>query len=555
MRRLILTAALAVALTPAALRAEDLALLLGNDRYETLPRMARGTEVTDAAAALEQMGFRVIALPNGRAANTAAALADFVAAAPGAERILVALSGRFVTDGARTWLLTADAPQPGLMTLGDRAVSVDSLLAVMAGAQGRAVMLLGDTGDSGAIDPWLTAGLAEIAPPQGVTLIVGGPRIVAEFITDVVAVPGVDLTGEIARSGRVEAAGFLPAGLTFLPAGHEADPPEAPIAVDDTALAEEQALWTGVVALDTADAYRNYLNAYPRGQFAAEAEEALAAILAEPNRNARLAEEALDLSRDARRDIQRNLTLLGFETRGIDGIFGQATRGAITAWQQQNGYPQTSYLTSEQINRLDAQAARRAAQLEAEAARAAEIAAAADRAFWEETGARGDEAGLRAYLARYPDGRFSQTATEALAAIEAEKREAAEGADRAAWDRAREADTVLAYGAYLRDFPEGAFREEAEARLSELTQDNELAGRVAEARATEQALGLNSATLRIVEARLDQLGLDPGTVDGQLDRDSRRAIRNYQRDRGLGVTGFLDETTLVRLLADSLGTP
>jgi peptidoglycan hydrolase-like protein with peptidoglycan-binding domain len=555
MRRLILTAALAVALTPAALRAEDLALLLGNDRYETLPRMARGTEVTDAAAALEQMGFRVIALPNGRAANTAAALADFVAAAPEAERILVALSGRFVTDGARIWLLTADAPQPGLMTLGDRAVSVDSLLAVMAGAQGRAVMLLGDTGESVAIDPWLNAGLAEIAPPQGVTLIVGGPRIVAEFITDVVAVPGADLTGEIARSGRVEAAGFLPAGLTFLPAGHEADPPEAPIAVDDAALAEEQALWTGVVALDTADAYRNYLNAYPRGQFAAEAEEALAAILAEPNRNARLAEEALDLSRDARRDIQRNLTLLGFETRGIDGIFGQATRGAITAWQQQNGYPQTSYLTSEQINRLDAQAARRAAQLEAEAARAAEIAAAADRAFWEETGARGDEAGLRAYLARYPDGRFAQTATEALAAIEAEKREAAEGADRAAWDRAREVDTVLAYGAYLRDFPEGAFREEAEARLSELTQDNELAGRVAEARATEQALALNSATLRIVEARLDQLGLDPGVVDGQLDRDSRRAIRNYQRDRGLGVTGFLDEATLVRLLADSLGVP
>jgi len=555
MRRLILTTALAVALSSTALRAEDLALLLGNDRYETLPRMARGTEVTDAAAALEQMGFRVIALPNGRASNTAAALAEFAAAAPEADRILVALSGRFVTDGRRTWLLTADAPEPGLLSLGDRAVSVDSLLTVMAGAQGRAVMLLGDAGEDDAIDPWLRAGIATIAPPQGVTLLWGGPRNVAEFITDALAVPGADLTAAATRSGRFVAAGFLPAGLTFLPADHQVDPPEAPLAIDEAALAEEQALWTGVVALDTADAYRNYLNAYPRGRFAAEAEEALAAILAEPNRNARLAEEALDLSRDARRDIQRNLTLLGFETRGIDGIFGQATRGAITAWQQQNGYPQTSYLTAEQINRLDAQAARRAAQLEAEAARQAEIAVAADRAFWEETGARGDEAGLRAYLARYPDGRFAQTATEALAAIEAEKREAAEGADRAAWDRAREADTVLSYGAYLRDFPDGAFREEAEARLSELTQDNELAGRVAAARSAEQALGLNSATLRIVEARLDQLGLDPGTVDGELDRDSRRAIRNYQRDRGLAVTGFLDEATLVRLLADSLGVP
>jgi peptidoglycan hydrolase-like protein with peptidoglycan-binding domain len=554
MRRLSLTAILATGLVPSVLSAEDLALLLGNERYETLSRVARAAEVTDAADALEQMGFRVIALPNGRAANTAAAIADFVAAAPEADRILVALSGRFVTDGMRNWLLTADAPEPGLMTLGDRAVSVDSLLAILAGAQGRAVMVLGDPAEDEPVDPWLRIGLSPVAPPQGVTVVRAGPRNAATFITDVLAVPGADMAEAAARADRV-ATGFLPEGMTFLPADHQADPPEAPVVVNDTALAEEQALWTGVIALDTADAYRNYLNAYPRGRFAAEAEEALAAILAEPNRPARLAEEALELSRDDRRDIQRNLTLLGFETRGIDGIFGQATRGAVIAWQQQNGYPQTSYLTAEQINRLDAQAARRAAQLEAEAARQAEIAAAADRAFWEETGARGDEAGLRAYLDRYPDGRFSDTATEALAAIEAGKRDAAEAVDRAAWDRARGADTVIAYRAYLRDFPDGAFRQEAQARVRELTQDGEIAERVSEVRSAEQALGLNTATLRIVEVRLDQLGLEPGEVDGRLDPDSRRAIRNYQRDRGLEVTGFLNEATLVRLLADSLGTP
>jgi peptidoglycan hydrolase-like protein with peptidoglycan-binding domain len=41
-------------------------------------------------------------------------------------------------------------------------------------------------------------------------------------------------------------------------------------------------------------------------------------------------------------------------------------------------------------------------------------------------------------------------------------------------------------------------------------------------------------------------------VDGTFDGDTRRALRAYQRDRGLGATGFLDEGTLVRLLADTL---
>ncbi len=424
---------------------------------------------------------------------------------------------------------------------------------MLARAQGRAILLLGlDVEDTGAIDPWLRLGVAELDPPQGVTVLAGGPRVMAEFIEGTLATPGADIAQAVADSGRIAVAGYLPSSFVFLPPDR-AEIPVAPVEVDESALEEERAFWTGVVALDTVDAYRNYLNAYPQGLYAGEAEEAIAAIIAEPNRDARLAEEALNLSRDARRDIQRNLTLLGFETRGIDGILGQATRGAIVAWQQENGFPQTGYVTAEQINRLDAQAARRAAQLEAEAARQAQIAAAADRAFWDETGARGDEAGLRAYLERYPDGLFSETAEEQLARIEEAKRDEAEAADRAAWDRARQADTVAAYRAYLREFPEGAFREEAQARVRVLAEDSEAAGRLAEARAVEQALGLNRATLQIVEARLEQLDLAPGEVDGVLNRDSRRAIRNYQRDRGLEVTGFLDEATLVRLLADGAG--
>jgi peptidoglycan hydrolase-like protein with peptidoglycan-binding domain len=553
MRHLFTTTALALCLGGAA-QAEEIALVLGNDRYEVLERMPRSTEIVDAAAELEALGFEVIALPNGRRASTAEALEQFVEALPEADRIVVALSGRFVTDGSRTWLLTTDAEEPGLFTLGDRAVSVESLMAVMARAPGRAVMVLGIDPGNEEIDTWLRHGLGNLIPPQGVTVLIGGPRVAAGIISEGLAVPGADLAEAVADVEGILVGGFLPAGFTFLPEDWEPEIPVAPVVEgDDAAREEELALWSGVVALDTAEAYRNYLDAYPRGEFAGEAEEALAAILAEPNRDARLAEEALGLSRDARRDIQRNLTLIGFETRGIDGILGRASRGAITSWQQENGFPQTGYLTAEQINRLDAQAARRAAQLEAEAARAAQIAAAADRAFWEETGSRGDEAGYRAYLERYPDGLFADTAASELALIEEAKRDAAEAADRVDWDRARQADSVPAYRAYLRAYPEGSFREEAQARIRELNADDETATRREEGLATEAALGLNTATVRIVEARLEQLGLEPGTVDGELDGNSRRAIRNYQRDRGLEVTGFLNEPTLVRLLADSLG--
>ncbi|MEO9865427.1 peptidoglycan-binding domain-containing protein, partial [Yoonia sp.] len=68
--------------------------------------------------------------------------------------------------------------------------------------------------------------------------------------------------------------------------------------------------------------------------------------------------------------------------------------------------------------------------------------------------------------------------------------------------------------------------------------------------AAENALGLDGITLRLIEARLAQLGLEPGSVDGGLDEDTRRAIRNFQEDRDLDITGFINEQTIVRLLAD-----
>jgi Tfp pilus assembly protein PilN len=152
--------------------------------------------------------------------------------------------------------------------------------------------------------------------------------------------------------------------------------------------------------------------------------------------------------------------LLGYNTRGIDGIFGRGTRGAVTAWQNANNLTASGYLESDQIARLDAQAERRAAELEEEARQRQAQLERQDRTFWSETGARGDEAAFRAYLKRIPDGIYAEEAQDRLEGIEEQRRAQAEGQDRRRWQLARQTDTEAGYRAYLAERPNGAFVEE-----------------------------------------------------------------------------------------------
>lgn len=555
MRHLIIATVLATAagFLQAPAWAENTALVLANERYEVLGRLSRGAEPAEAARALEDMGFDLTVLPNGRAATLSETLSEFAKVVPGAERLVIVLSGRFATDGTRTWFLAADADEPEFLGLGGGALSVESVMHLMQRQAGSALLVLGvDPDEDRVFDAYLREGVGALDVPQGVTVVRGLPRDVAGFIQTDLVRPNADLTRLIAADRRLKAEGFLPRQLWFMgPAPGAMEVVQTPLPEDSTAA--EDALWAGAVALDTAEVYRNYLSRYPTGRYAPEAEEALATLLSEPFRDDRLMEEAMDLSRDARRNIQRNLSLLDYNTRGIDGIFGPGTRGAITNWQQQNGFAQTGYLSTEQINLLDAQSARRAAELEAEAERMAAEQDRLDRAFWAETGARTDEPGLRAYLDRYPDGLFAELATEQLAAIEAEKRRQARDEERSAWDAALAADTVQDYRVYLQTFPDAAFRAEAEARITALEQTSGNNAAEQAALAAEAELGLNPITARLIEAKLDQLGLNSGVVDGVFDDATRRALRRYQRDRGLAVTGYVDEGTVVRLLADSIG--
>ena len=547
MTRFWLTATLGLTLaTPAV---PDVALTIGNARYDTLTAVPDAALPDGALRAITAQGVTLLSYEAASGRDLRAALADLADALQGAgadERIVVVLSGQFASSATDTFLLPVDWPRDGgLIRATDQALPVSAVMALLAQRPGGALLVLGQAGAAPQLDgAFLRGGPGDPAIPQGVTLITGPAASVAAFAAGTLAVAGADIVAGAAAQG-LAIDGFVRDGSTaFSPAD-----PASPVMAETRTEADA---WAVAQAADSEAGYVAYLTAFPDGANAGAARAALDDIRTNPNRAARLAEDALSLSRDARRAIQRDLSILGYNTRGIDGIFGPGTRGAVARWQEANGVAATTYLTTEQIARLDVQAERRAAELEAEAeARRAEMERL-DRAYWEETGGQGDAAGLRAYLKRYPDGVFAEVAAERLAVFEEQARARALEQDRAAWDQAADRDTADAYRAYLAAFPDGAFAEEAQARIAASQQSDADRQAEAQAQAAEAALGLNNVTRRLVEDRLARLNLNPGTVDGGFDDDTRRALRRYQQARNLPVTGYLNQDTVVRLLADAI---
>lgn len=551
-------AALMALATPAT--AADLALILANGDYEELEDLRGGTNPAQARKALETAGFTVLAEDDADAGEVRARLARLIELAPKSDRIVVALSGRFWHSAQESWLMPTDSGRAGLVDALEKGLPLSAVLTVLADHPGQAVLLLGSA--PRADDPAPAGGFVQEGPgvltiPQGVTVLTGTPQAMAALLGGDLIRPGAPLATAAARAG-LSAQGYLPKGFVVFPVGENLAPtpataaPAAPAAAAPAPGDEARAYWDLAEREDTQAAYQLYLDRYPKGANATDAKARIAAIEAEPNRAAKLAEEALALNRDQRREVQQNLTILNHDPKGVDGIFGPGTRAAIGRWQTAGGEPVSGYLSRDQLTRLSAQGAKRAAELEAEAAARRAEQERQDQIYWNQTGAAGDEAGLRAYLKKYPDGLFADLATERLAPFEAARRAEAEAEDRAAWDRAVQADSAAAYSDYLASRKAPAFREEAEARLTQLRADQDGAAERARAESTEAALNLPGVALGLVEGQLAQLGLKPGKVDGRIDDDTRRAIRRFQQASDMPVTGYLDQATVAQLLAGGI---
>lgn len=542
-----------VALLAGPAEADDRALILGNESYDHAASILGAGDATGAEGPLATAGFTVVTAMDQPAAGLRAELAGLLVDRDETTRLVILLAGHFVRSERGSWFLGTDADKPDLATVDGVGIPLATVLEIASGAPGGAVLLLGSEERRISLGTGLAAGIGPLDIPQGVTVIRGEAAQVAAFAGRDLVQKGQSLSALAAARPDLIADGFLSDLVAFLPLTADS--------ADGATLAAtaETSFWQATKSLNTPEAYEAYLKRFPGGLYSTAALAEVTRARSEPGREARLAEEAMALSRDQRRELQRGLTLLGFNTKGVDGIFGAGTRAAVVAWQQKNALPATSYLTRDQIVRITAQADRRAAELEAEAARRKAEQAALDRAYWAETGSEdvaGDaasrEAGLRAYLKRYPDGLYSEVAADRLNAIDDARRVEAEARDRTAWDQAEAAGTDAGYRAYLRSFPEGAFAAAARDRIAALSPTDADAALLAQAQAEEGSLGLNDITRTMLESRLDALGLQPGRVDGSFDADTRSAVRRYQTARELPVTGYLSEQTVVRLLADTL---
>lgn len=529
----------AVALSAAAAQAGDkVAVIIANSNYSKMRDLPAAADAVSAREDLSRAGFEVIVIRDASRATAGPALREAREALADAQQAILFFSGYVVSSGWDNWLLLADAPRPDVLSVGANGISVNALMTLLADKAGAAAVLVGSGKAPGKPEDGLSYGFAAARIPQGITVISGETGKLLRILRAGLLVEGVT-TRDVAEAAPdgVSVQGFVSASIPFQPEPVTGPNPR-----------EELDAWNAARDKGTADSVAAFLERFPAGLFAKEAQALLVELRKTPQDKAREAEEALKLSREDRRDIQRDLSLLGYDTRGIDGIFGRGTRSAIRSWQKANGYEPTGYLSADQLAALRSAAVVRARQLEEEARRRQEEQDRQDAAYWRKTGRTGTEEGLRDYLKHYPDGLYADIARERLAVFEEERRRTAAIAERNAWDMAKEADTIAAYRDFLKRFPDGAFAADARQRLAELEREASESSEKAKAMREEQSVLSNPITRLLVERQLDKLGLKPGRVDGIIDGDTRKAIRRFQRAAGLPVTGFVTQQTLVRLL-------
>ena len=621
MKRLFASAAAAALLAAGAAWADGAALVIGNGAYDHGPRAKSAERDARAVAeALADAGYTVVSGIDLTRVQMRAAMDQFAAAAEDADRLVIYYSGHAMRMQGRTFLAPVDFDPIGEVAVAMDGAPLAALMALGAMRPDAAVLFL-DGAQLEGFEPtgFAEPGVADIQPPEGLLVVSAAApgravrrsrwfssdfsrTVVSEFLE-----PGAPLmaAAEAARDPIWIAGGV--AGDAALVDAPEPEPAAATSSSSDVAQEIELAFWRSVEASGTAADYEAYLARYPNGLFAAIARNRVAeaagastsgVVAAAPSPSQTAAprsktqteiaaerEAALGLNRAKRRQVQSDLTELGFDTNGVDGLFGRGTRGALRRWQEAEGRQVTGYLTRDQVADLRSAAQDAVEEREAAAAEAARLSAeearAQEDADWDRARRVNTTAAYRRYLQAYPKGRYADEAratlkaafaqAEAAAWAEAERLDTAEGysgyldnypnsanaieaqrrfdrltasgyaakttaslqKEEAAWAAAQEENTTASYKAFRDAYPNSQFAEEAEARRLALYREQKIA--------RERKLGLDGRSWKSIEDRLAFLDFDPGQRDGKVTKKTRNAILQYRRSRGLELTRYVDK--------------
>jgi hypothetical protein len=131
----------------------------------------------------------------------------------------------------------------------------------------------------------------------------------------------------------------------------------------------ELEFWRSIKDSNKPEELNAYLSNYPNGQFRSLALSRIASLESGPKPDAKrnlssgidpatfkdeanqTTEDQIGLDKGKRRDVQRRLTGLGFDTKAT-GQFDQGTRAVISRWQAARGYPTSGYLNKLQHKAL-----------------------------------------------------------------------------------------------------------------------------------------------------------------------------------------------------------
>lgn len=527
MYRNFIAAALAglLSLAPVTAKAADQALILLQQEVNRDWYNADRFGFDVLVRQLRTEGFEVT-IEDGSVLASRAAVWKFWTQLQPSDRAVIVAFGQVATSPRDSWLAMQNAESPDAISIAGRGISLGVLSDVLADAPGRALLVIGRTNNQLRLRRGLSDTFEQFDVPQGVSVVSGPAISVFPFVSDKL------LTQKTPMREALKTAPPLVTGFGFLP--------QRPFVGAFRGVRRpsgDAGFWQAAEAIGSEAAYKAYLEKHPGGTYAALAQERLNKLEADRTARAQQAEAALALDRAERRVIQRDLTRMGFDTNGIDGVFGRGSRSAIRRWQSAADLEPTGYLNAKQLAHLRQLALARQHELEAE-----------DRAFWVQTGQGETESGLQAYLQKYPQGVFAETARNALAARDADRQEAARAAERAAWQTARSDGSAAALRAFLKDYPDGVFAPRARQRLSELQAGSTGNAAVERARAEEQEVARTKVVRLLIEQRLSQLGMKPGRPDGVFDKNTRAALSRFQRGRNLPVTGYVSRATISGLL-------
>ncbi len=127
----------------AVARADDRAVILGNEKYRYLGNIGAADKVSDTQRALEAAGFSVV---NGRdmSARTAASGGGDLDARSGVAGSVSDCAGGAVRQLClQQWLLGSDARNPDLANVDTQGLSMSTVMDIAARAPGGAIVVLG----------------------------------------------------------------------------------------------------------------------------------------------------------------------------------------------------------------------------------------------------------------------------------------------------------------------------------------------------------------------------------------------------------------------------